>query len=133
MTQKKCDTSLMRFLVVYPVLRTPPLHRDGSGWNNLGASQFSGWREERERLNGTSAADQQSLVRTWRRPCARSSTTGKHTVWTATARESNRHHHCGGEAVNLTVTEPSFMIAFFSPMTGRLGWVCARMYMRGCL
>lgn len=105
MTQEICDTNITCCLVVYPVSRTPPLRRDGSGWNNLGASQFSGWREERERLNGT-AADQRSLVRTWRRPCARSSTTGKHTVWTATERASNRHHHCGGEAVNLTVTEP---------------------------
>ncbi|GLD73186.1 uncharacterized protein AKAME5_002451100 [Lates japonicus] len=29
-------------------LRTPPLRRGGSGWNNLGVSQLSGWREERE-------------------------------------------------------------------------------------
>ncbi|TKS68170.1 hypothetical protein D9C73_002231 [Collichthys lucidus] len=35
-----------------------PLRRGGSGCNNLGVSQSSGWREERERLIGAAAQDQ---------------------------------------------------------------------------
>ncbi len=42
--------------------RTPPVVRSESGWNNLGVSQLSGWREERERLNVEAAEDQRSLA-----------------------------------------------------------------------